>query len=248
MLQILFFVALFSGTADSEIDRHESAPIDVERAARDYRIQIYETFRLDRPEYDLRREAGDRLLEDFRAAGSPADKRQDVLDWFVDAAVLSRPDETETLPELPSLPAPQKGNVAQSRDDDPTVAPHIPAVDRLHIKVPAGPRSSGSQDVDFLGTPTPVEAKSAGYQGSGFTPPSKFLRSIQRALISSATEAAAAPTEQGADSADNSDRAPGTHDAEVPNTQDRSQDVDPFAPRNIDGDAPLFPALDEPTN
>jgi hypothetical protein len=80
-------------------------------------------------------------------------------------------------------------------DADPTAAPHLPGKSRLDVDFrPTGTQPKPSLDSGFLRRPTPVDAKALdaqatdGYDGPLYTPPSKILRSIQRALLSSMAE------------------------------------------------------------
>jgi hypothetical protein len=77
------------------------APRDVDTAARYYRIQVYETFRTDRPEYDARIEQGRELLNKSRRAKSDAEKAE-VIAWFESARTASAPGQIDPLPELPA--------------------------------------------------------------------------------------------------------------------------------------------------
>jgi hypothetical protein len=98
MTQYLICAVVFMGlgeTSDSTTNE------DVARFARGYRIHVYETFRLDRTEYDARRSAGDELWQWWEAAGHPADYRQVVTNWFENAV---QADSAQSVPELPELP------------------------------------------------------------------------------------------------------------------------------------------------
>jgi hypothetical protein len=244
MLHLIVCSALLLGASDDGVERTGVAQSDVERAARDFRIQVYESYRLDRPEYDARRKAGDRLLDQFIAAGSPKAYQQEVLDWFHTSKELSHSKESAELPELPELPAALPENLANDGQGNPTHAPHLPGFDRLNVEIP----TSARPDTDFLGTPTPVKIHATDGEKDGsamfFQPKSKILRSIQRALISSAMTDHSANDDhkRPADSEKRSPKSDNDGDAKS------SVGADPFAPRDAGKRESLFPPLNQPNN
>jgi hypothetical protein len=90
----------------------------LEDAARDYRIQVYETFRLDRPEFDRRRAEWRQLEQSWEAAGKPDRDMPALLDWLAEATDQSQSDSIGDLPEAPKIVAevkklPAVGQVAK---------------------------------------------------------------------------------------------------------------------------------------
>jgi hypothetical protein len=81
----------------------EPAPVSVDQAARLYRLEIYQTFRTDRREYEARRETGDKILTAFRKLESPDAQREEVLQWFSTARDASLAGQVRTLPQLPAF-------------------------------------------------------------------------------------------------------------------------------------------------
>jgi hypothetical protein len=71
---------------------------DVETAARNFRIQTYETYRTDRPVYDERIEAADQALRRFRLAADDVG-RTEIQQWFDDAERVEDP----ALPPVPDI-------------------------------------------------------------------------------------------------------------------------------------------------
>jgi hypothetical protein len=61
----------------------------LEDAARRYRIQVYESYRLDRPALDQRLQAAESLLDAWRDRGAPDDEIDHLIDWFRRAALSS---------------------------------------------------------------------------------------------------------------------------------------------------------------
>jgi hypothetical protein len=79
----------------------------IEAAARDMRIQIYETFREDRPEYDRRLAAWVQVNKAWHAAGCLIADREKMIHWLADAESQSRADSVGALPDAPKFtPAP----------------------------------------------------------------------------------------------------------------------------------------------
>ena len=64
-----------------ELELAERAAVD--HLARRFRMTLYRTFRLDRPEYDRRRATLMQLVKQWKAAGSPADQQHKLVDWLV---------------------------------------------------------------------------------------------------------------------------------------------------------------------
>lgn len=79
--------------------------MEVERTAREYRIQVYETFRANRSEYDRRRAAGDQILHAYREANGRSSHQEDTIRWFVAAAGTSHPGAIDRLPKTPDFAA-----------------------------------------------------------------------------------------------------------------------------------------------
>ncbi|MEQ8786675.1 MAG: hypothetical protein RIC55_10270 [Pirellulaceae bacterium] len=254
MLHLIVCSALLLGASPSESEPERSAEqsgvsqTDVERAARDYRIQVYDSYRLDRDEYDARREAGDRLLEGFIAAGNPRAYQDEVIDWFRTSQQLSRDGEAAPLPDLPTLPDPLPENVAAA---DPAASPHRTETSSLDIELPTSAQDDLSANTDFLGSPETgnLESNAGTGHGAGYLSTSKILHSLKRALISSATtDGDEHPNETGAPTGDDSTPAEGTRDTVLPQTKAPVSGDDPFAPRNLDAQESLLPALTEPGN
>jgi hypothetical protein len=113
-----------------------------EQAARLYRVEVYNTFRLDRMEFERRREIGEQLWTAFDKAGRPAAQRQAVIDWFTTA----REGQPADLPPIPELPQGEQliGDantthpVLTSAQEDKLEVdlPPIEAVQSLHVQLP----------------------------------------------------------------------------------------------------------------
>src|SRR5262245_42280128 len=71
MLTHLLAAVMAAGVSAGSFETPTADEPALERAARQYRIQVYETFHLDRPEFDARRAEWDRLLEAWHTAGKP---------------------------------------------------------------------------------------------------------------------------------------------------------------------------------
>jgi hypothetical protein len=164
--------------SQADLNAEQAAAVrEVERAARDFRILVYETYRTDRPEYDARRLSADKLLEAWYDAGHPAAYREDVLQWYREATKLAA-ETAVGVPEMPELPDPLPEAVAGEGESDPAFP------NRVNVPVrktrDRSPWDRG--DADFFAPQT-----KGTYGGPKYTPASQIFRSIQRALLSSAS-------------------------------------------------------------
>lgn len=175
-------ILCFAVALSAQVAQYRPAPdAEVERAARDYRIQVYETFRTQRDEYNARREVGDKLLSDWRAAYQPHEYRADVLAWFRQAKQFSLEGEIAGLPEPPYLPEAPR---AIAGEQNPAAPQTQPQQEGIEFHVFSSPES-GNVDGGFATQPAPAPSDNKPYEGPSYMP-SKFLRSIQRAILSSA--------------------------------------------------------------
>ncbi len=120
---VLFAMTAICSTASSAENAQD---LEIERAARAFRIATYDSFRLNRDLYDARREAGDGLLTKWHEAGAPDEFRLDVLNWFGHAAELpagSPLPPMPALPEVPPAPAAEPKPVAAA--EKPVESPQI---------------------------------------------------------------------------------------------------------------------------
>jgi hypothetical protein len=129
----------------------ESTPAgrsSLEDAARDYRIQVYETFRSDRPEFDRRRAEWRQLEQSWEAAGKPDRDMPALLDWLSDATAQSQNDSIGELPEAPKIVAevkvPAVGKAAKTVTSEKTGS-----------SASAGAKPSPDAAVDELDKTTP---------------------------------------------------------------------------------------------
>ncbi len=76
---------------------------DVQRAARNYRIQVYNTFRLNRAEYDRRQATGWQLLDVWKNSGRNDVRGQELIEWFSEATDASSVDNGHALPSVPQF-------------------------------------------------------------------------------------------------------------------------------------------------
>lgn len=151
--------------------------LSAEQAARLYRISVYETFRGERPEFNRRRELGDKVWNRFEALGRPQDQYHEVLDWFSAArqATLASPaGELPPLPEFTTLPP-----VANNAHDVIPVATSAPE-ERVRINLP--PVGAATR----LDVTLPREAVQTG--------PTRFFSSLVRGAVHAATGLDEQPT------------------------------------------------------
>jgi len=91
-------VCLVSWSGEPASTAYEVTP---DHAARLYRIQVYDTFRLQRDEFDRRRELGDQLLRAYEKSEQSEVERAAVVRWFAAAREASLPGATNELPPIP---------------------------------------------------------------------------------------------------------------------------------------------------
>lgn len=76
---------------------------EVGRLARDFRIQTYALYRMQRDEYDHRYDLGNRLLGQFSSTEQTAEQKKLVTGWYQDAMSIQERNLTAAIPPLPSL-------------------------------------------------------------------------------------------------------------------------------------------------
>ncbi|MEX0937894.1 MAG: hypothetical protein WDZ59_08525 [Pirellulales bacterium] len=81
-------------------------PAEIERLAREYRIQVYNSFRADRPEYDRRRQAWEDVHAKWRDAGAKDEHVALLADWLRDATRSSLGASVSALPLTPAFGSP----------------------------------------------------------------------------------------------------------------------------------------------
>jgi len=95
------------GDADGKVPTGKLPPqatsgdSQLEKAARDCRIQIYESFHKDRAEYDRRQAEAASVQKAWSDAGENDEERPKLIDWLESATAHSR---TEAIGELPPVP------------------------------------------------------------------------------------------------------------------------------------------------
>lgn len=110
-------------------------PLVIQRAARQYRMQIYHSFRLQRAEYDRRRAAWDEVLAAWQAAGSRADQQDLLLAWLQTAIKRASPGTFGPSPEIPVFKTAEEPAPSSPEPLPEVLAQPAPAVpeQRLHL-------------------------------------------------------------------------------------------------------------------
>lgn len=133
----------------------ETADLSAEHAARLYRIEVYNTFRNDRSEYDHRRALGDQVWSAYETAGQPQHHRSTVTQWFIAAREASTPAQIGALPELPDLTRPDQVTSTTAEETHPVATSALPerlpmnpipsdVVTTLDIQLPPGAEPVGA--------------------------------------------------------------------------------------------------------
>ncbi len=107
--------------------------VELERYAMHYRITVYNTFRLDRAQYNERIEAWTQLQSDWLAAGAPAEGTRMLLNWLREATRRSQPGRAAPLPRAPVFRAsrePAAADLVPPQHDPPALqAEVVPPID-----------------------------------------------------------------------------------------------------------------------
>ncbi|MBN2021937.1 MAG: hypothetical protein JW809_04020 [Pirellulales bacterium] len=136
--------------AEFEAELHLSQRAAIEHLTRQLRIQVYETFRRDRPEFDRRRDAMQSLTTAWTDAGSPAWEQHKLVDWLQTALVRSRRADGGALPPIPSFaagppvavqivqvePPPPAATLAPAPPPAPTPAPTLESAPAPSVALP----------------------------------------------------------------------------------------------------------------
>lgn len=93
--------------AEAGRDQDRPLPDTLQRLARDYRIEVYNTFRTNRNEFERRRRALDRVVKIWREAGARPEDEAAMAEWLNQARIHSRRGATKPLPALPMFSAKQ---------------------------------------------------------------------------------------------------------------------------------------------
>jgi len=89
----------------SSADEAQSRAAELERHERDFRIQVYRTFRDNRAEFDLRRAAWKRVQSAWREHGVDAADEAKYVDWLAAAVEASSSERVGPLPDDPQFGA-----------------------------------------------------------------------------------------------------------------------------------------------
>lgn len=104
----------------------------VEREFRHYRIQVYNTYRLHRPEYDHHSHVGREMFQAWKDAGGQPHQAQALVGWYALAKDASLPNVNGPLPPVPAFPL----AVAPSREPKAELAveQHPTSRRRYHVR------------------------------------------------------------------------------------------------------------------
>ena len=99
--------------------------LELERAARDFRIDTYHTHRLDRETYDRHIAAGQQLYKTWQQQPGSNAERAELLAWYGQARTHAR--HSQPLPTPPSFLAGEHEMFAGQESDLPQVVVEFPA-------------------------------------------------------------------------------------------------------------------------
>ena len=167
----------------------QESELTVEQAAREYRIQVYERFRLTRDQYDSYRDAGDELLRLWRVGGEPAERSAEVVEWYQQAAEATETGVASLLPPLPSLDAENLVEAASPTGDEAAAESESPMLDEDTAKVleEAASLSPPSQTPDLSEHPAAAAPAATPAQPVAAKGSYRILSSMGRAVLRAAT-------------------------------------------------------------
>lgn len=117
-------MTLLAGLVSATVNSPASEELSVERAARQYRIHVYDTYRTDRDSYNRFRKSGDELLDSWRTSGQPGNHRDQVVGWYREASANSLATSLPPLPDLPVwLPPESEATVDADQFSSPETEP-----------------------------------------------------------------------------------------------------------------------------
>ncbi len=152
-----------------QVDQREQTAI--EQLARQYRIQLYGTFRRQRATLDQRRAQWDRVLAAWQAAGRPFAQQGQLITWLQQAIQRSTMGSIAQLPPVPEFHANPSGGqpadglgVRQLAEDMPS--PVLPTDAPAPIRQPRAtmidvPRPYATRGVSVAGPRREVDTTSA---------------------------------------------------------------------------------------
>ncbi len=109
------FIAVLAvcGLPTASADAAPKADTAVDVALTNTAIQIYDSYRENRPELDARWAALKQIEGAWRAAGCPSGDRDKLVAWLQTARIVSQPDSTGMLPDAPTFtPDPKQEQLA----------------------------------------------------------------------------------------------------------------------------------------
>jgi len=117
----------------------------IERLARQFRVQVYKTFRQRRGVFTRRRMAWNRVLASWEEAGGAFEQQDRLIDWLELALQRSMPKTAGPLPSEPAFHLPKRDVATVSHQEmvpsEPTIAPIEPVIvqDESSIPIPLEP-------------------------------------------------------------------------------------------------------------
>ncbi len=162
LLRIALLIAHSSFPSPLRVAASDPVELELEQAARQYRIQSYNAHRLDRAELDRHRALLDTALARWRAAGASDEDRDSLIAWLNAAtdAVRNR-RETPPIPDFdrdsPQRLADATPNANLPAPIPPRTAQRTPS-DRLARRPKTAHRASATSQIAQLAAP-PSDAK-----------------------------------------------------------------------------------------
>ncbi len=128
-IAVALTIAYFALPACADANAVDQAEREVKREFRYFRIQVFNTFRTDRPEYDRRREAGENALAAWQDAGRQLEQVEPLLTWYRDAKTASQVAMNMPLPPVPHF----EQAIAEVEQEDRNQGSTLREVEAQHV-------------------------------------------------------------------------------------------------------------------
>jgi hypothetical protein len=150
-----------------------------------YRIEVYESFRLNRDEYNRRRALGDEVVSSWEKCDQSTEQAEQVVRWFEDSRGLVAEDgasaQFAAAPELPVKPEEQPVDKTLVSTESPD-APEAATTPASESTPPIAPPAPTTEAPEASAAPAAPSAEPT----AGPT----LLNAVGKALVQAATEAA----------------------------------------------------------
>jgi hypothetical protein len=196
LLAVCISFALFAlplvAASDAVEPTAENAPRstqeDLDRAARTYRITVYNTFRRDRAEFERRNATWRAIEAKWKVDGSRADELPALVAWLERATAASREGSIRALPQLKHTHVAETPRVRPAPRTAPTIEPTVPPLPRPSVAASPPPRVADAAKLpevplsispSIADVPRPAVDEPAEIASTDGTPPRRPAPAVQ---------------------------------------------------------------------